>query len=160
MATSCYITDYTTNDKTALFFKDVDFATVDNHWDKEDALLLDLSDTIELFKGCTTWSSLSPLHWQILIATNLREVTRLSIAEQQDMANATVFSLHCMIMGLITCLEVRCGYVNIDTIKIVRVADLDCHYDINMNMATLRAPDEEEKPKPAFSVIVDNTDKK
>ena len=160
MATSCYITDYTTNNKTTLFFKEADFQTVNDHWEKEDSLLIDLSSTIELFKDCTTWQSLDPLHWQILIATNMREVTRMPIADQQDMQNETVFSLHCMIMGLVLCLEERCGYVNIDTIKIVRVADLDCHYDISMNMATLRAPDEVEKPKPAFSVIVDNTDKK
>jgi hypothetical protein len=31
---------------------------------------------------------------------------------------------------------------------------------MGMTMVTVRAPEETEKPKPAFSVIVDNTDKK
>lgn len=160
MATSCFITDYTTNRRSSLFFKQADFATVEHSWEKQDALLLDLSDTIELFADRTTWASLEAIHWQILIATNLREVTRLPIDEQEDPTNPTVFSLHCMIMGLIICLEERCGYASIDTMKITRVADLDCHYDIGMTMVTVRAPEETEKPKPAFSVIVDNTDKK
>jgi hypothetical protein len=55
-------------------------------------------------------------------------------------------------------MEERCSYASIEGLKITRLAELDCTFDFNVSMANVRVV--EEKPKPTFSVIVDNTDKK
>lgn len=158
MATSCFIIDHTNNTRQSLFFKTPDFDTVLNAWDKPDALLIELSNVLEMFKDRTTWSSLDPIHWQLIVSTNLRSVADLPRKDQEDPENETVRSLHLLIMGFILCLEERCGYATIENVKITRLAELECSFDFNISMATIRAL--EEKPKPTFSVIVDNTDKK
>jgi hypothetical protein len=159
MATSCYITDYTKNIRSCLFFKSEDFSEVIDAWDREDALLVDLSHEVDMFAGCTKWGDLDPLHWQLILATNFRSLDSLPPEEQEDMTNPTVASFHRMIMGLVLCLEERCEYGHIDTVKIIRTGDLDCSYEFTMSMMAVRTNEQPDKPKPTFSVVVDNTDK-
>jgi hypothetical protein len=158
MATSCIIIDHTDESRQALFFKQVDFDPMINAWDKDDSLLLELAKEIDFFEGRTSWGSLDPLHWQFIVASNIRAVTDLPKKEQEDPTNELVLSLHMMIMGFILCMEERCSYASIEGLKITRLAELDCTFDFNVSMANVRVV--EEKPKPTFSVIVDNTDKK
>jgi hypothetical protein len=158
MATSCIIIDHTTQSRQSLFFKQVDFDAMIAAWDSKDTLLIDLSDAIELFSGRLTWGSLDPLHWQFIVTTSIRSVAELPQKEQDNPNNEIVRSLHLMIMGFILCMEARCGYASIEGLKITRIAELDCSFDFNISMATIRVA--EEKPKPTFSVIVDNTEKK
>jgi hypothetical protein len=158
MATSCIIIDHTLQSRQTLFFKQVDFDAMLNAWDTHDALLIELSDVIEMFAGRTTWGQLDPLHWQFIVTTSIRSAAELTQKEQEDPKNEVVRSLHLMIMGFILCLEQRCGYASIESLKITRLAELDCSFDFSISMATVRVA--EEKPKPTFSVIVDNTDKK
>jgi hypothetical protein len=158
MATSCIIIDHTLQSRQSLFFKQVDFDAMLKAWDNEDTLLIELSNAIDMFSGRTSWSKLDPLHWQFIVTTSVRAVSELSHKEQEDPTNEVVRSLHLMIMGFVLCLEQRCGYATIEALKITRLAELDCSFDFSISMATVRVA--EEKPKPTFSVIVDNTDKK
>jgi hypothetical protein len=162
MATSCYITDYTKNVRSALFFKLDDFSEVIDAWEKQDALLVDLSQQVDMFANITRWCDLEPLHWQLILATNFRSIDALPEEDQEDMTNPTVASFHRMIMGLVLCLEERCQYAHVDTIKIIRTGELDCSYEFTISMMAIRANDgnQQNKPKPTFSVVVDNTDKK
>jgi hypothetical protein len=158
MATSCIIIDHTDQSRQTLFFKQIDFDAMINAWDLDDALLLDLSKEIDLFAGRTSWGSLDPLHWQFIVASSIRSVSDLPKKDQEDPTNELVRSLHLMIMGFVLCMEERCSYASIEGLKITRLAELDCTFDFNVSMANIRVV--EEKPKPTFSVIVDNTDKK
>lgn len=157
MATSCFITDYTRNERSALFFRSDDYSEVIEAWDKQDSLLVELSEQLEMFDGVTRWCDLDPLHWQLILATHFRTMDGLSTEDQNDYEHPTVASFHRMIMGLVMCLEARCEYGHIDTINVTRTGELDCSYQIVMTMMAIRSKGEEESPKPSFKVVVDNS---
>lgn len=158
MATSCIIVDHTDQSRQTLFFKNADFDAMLQAWDRDDPLLLEFSKIIDMFAGRTSWGSLDPLHWQFVVAASLRSVSELTMKEKEDPNNEIVRSLHLMIMGFVICVEDRCGYANIEVLRITRVGELDCTFDFDVSMGAIRVT--EEKPKPTFSVIVDNTDQK
>lgn len=156
MATTVLLDDHVQNKSFHLVFTDKEFVVIDTHWNDQDRLLVDLSDTV-VFENRTRWSELSPMHYQLLITKNLSRLDALSDDEQMDENNETVKSLHFLITGLLKCLETNTGS-NIDLMRIERIADDNITFTFSARVCLqIGNKSAKECRNNPFRIVVDNT---
>lgn len=149
--THVVINDYVMHQRVDLFFTREDFKAVEEVWNDEDRLLVDLQKT-SYFEGRTRWSELDPFHFRMMLTKNFQRVASLPEAERGDSEHAYVKSLHFLICGLILALEKRSDS-SIETMKFQRVGEYDLSVEFSsvmeMHVPTVKAS------APKFSIVVD-----
>lgn len=151
--TTIIINDFVTDRRMEILFNHPqDFEQIDQYWEKEDKLLLEMQGN-EFFKGHTRWCELNPTHFRFLLMATLNKVAVLTDEQQADSADQTMASLTFVITGFIKCMEDRTE----STLELMRINRLDENevlYDytgsVNMHLETSRR-------KKGLRVIVDNT---
>lgn len=160
MATTVLLSDFTTNKHFHLVFTEVEFATIEANWEKEDKLLVEVSSTSTTsFKGRTRWCDLTPFHYQVLLTQNLAMLVDLTDDEQMDESNEVVKSLHFLITGLIKALENGTNS-NVELLRIDRVNDETINFSFHGSQCLNLAVTKKDKKKTdSFKIVVDNTKK-
>lgn len=151
------INDYVVNRRMKLYLDEDDFQFLEDNWNNQDELLLELQHT-QMFSGVTRWCDLSPHHYKFMIATNIAKAFQQIKDEEMTEANAVVRSLNFLICGLIRCIEAR-AECHIEMIRFARVGSLDVAVEFEAALAM----EEEIKSgelldkQPGLSVVVDNS---
>lgn len=157
MATSCIIDDYVKRKRASILFTEGNFDAVVKQWDGEAQMLLNVQG-IEFFKDRTTWASLDPVHFRLLITNTFNNRDKVVPIEKHfDDTEPLIGTLYFLLMGLIYSLQLRTGAA-VDTIRVMRVSELDVTFEFTLTMM----PEEKKHrapPKHGLQVIVDNTDK-
>lgn len=149
------INDYLKNRRMRLFYDKADFVLVDGVWENRDRLLVELQDT-DAFRGRERWCDLAPYHFRMMVTKNLAQVAALGDGDTLDLDNPIVQSLNFLICGLIRCLE-KASESQIETMKLVRVGDLDVSVEYQSVMLMDSKPAPRRKRGKDISVVVDNT---
>ena len=145
------INDFQTNRFFSFVLTEQDFTFVEDHWENEDRLLLDLQHT-ELFEGFTTWDSLADFHYQFLITNNILKMDELSNEEIHNEDNPTIKSIRFLLTCYVFLMENPCQTVTALTID--RVREEVATYTVTMRSVLSLSP---KKPSSPFKVVVDNT---
>lgn len=156
--TLAIVNDYVVDRRLKLYFDQEDFDIVEEQWELEDELLMDLQGTV-MFQGLTTWSALEPMHFKLLIATTMAKTFALIDEDKTEEANGAVESLSFLISALIRCIQER-GNCHVEMIRLVRVGEIDLAVEYQAAIAM-----EEEMPRArkvgqstkGISVVVDNS---
>jgi len=151
--TTVLISDYTNNKHYHLVFTQDDFQTINDNWQKQDTLLVELSNA-PTFKGKTKWCDLQPLNYQVLITRNLMKMDELTEDEQMDENHAVIKSLHFLITGFIKNLEINTDSC-IEILRIDRIAEDNINF-IHQGSSCLQL-DSPKKAANGLKIIVDNT---
>jgi hypothetical protein len=151
--TTVVVDDIVTERVTRCIFPDAHRAFVKRQWEQPDKLLAGLQG-LALFKNRSRWCDLDPLHFRVLLVQNLDLYAGLSEAEIADPENATVKSLHFLLMALIYCVEQR-SMLDVRFLTVTRLSMLDVAYEVSARFeAEMGFPGPR---KPRLSLIVDNT---
>ena len=128
-------------------------------WHDGDRLLDDLQ-TVDLFKGCTRWCDLKPIHYRHLMMRSVEHTVGLRLDELSDGANPYVRSLNFVTLGFLRSLEEASG-MQIELMRIHRTGPNEVSYVITSSispaLASLVTDQQPEQPKtPNFRIVVDN----
>lgn len=151
--TTVIINDFATDRRMEILFNHPqDFEQIDENWEKEDKLLLEMQGN-DFFKGHTRWCELNPTHYRFLLMATLNKVAALTDAQQADSSDQTMASLTFVITGFIKCMEDRTEST-LELMRINRLEENEVLYDyagsVNMHLETARRTK-------GLRIIVDNT---
>jgi hypothetical protein len=146
--TTIVVNDFINDQRTLHLLTDNEFAAIDMTWTKPDSILADMQG-IDLFTDRLCWSDLDPIHYRLMIETNLEPYGKLPERQRTDIKNKITNSLRFLIGCLITCLQNRAD-IMIELIHINRDATNNVSYDFTAVLPPL-------PKKKAFRVVVDNT---
>jgi hypothetical protein len=152
------INDYVVSRRMKLFLDEDDFAILNDNWETENELLVDLQHT-QAFSGKTRWCDLAPFHYKFMIATNIAKAFQQIKDDEVIEANAVVRSLNFLICGLIRCIEER-AECHIEMIRFARVGSMDVAVEFEAALAmeeSIKGGPVEVEKQPGLSVVVDNS---
>lgn len=145
------VNDFQKNRFLSFSLTDKDMAFVEQIWEKEDRLLIDLQQT-ELFEGFTTWDSLADFHYQFLISNNIMKMDELSNDDIRNEDNATIRSIRFLLSCYVYLMENACQ--KIESLTIDRVKDETITFSVMLRSVMNLSPKKTTSP---FKVVVDNT---
>lgn len=126
MTVNIIIENYKSNNKIYLTYLDNEFKEIDQNWDKEDKLLLDMN-RLNLLKDKLTWSKLDSIDFTFLITENLKKIIELPQGEIFNQKNPSTKSLNFLIKGLVRCLEEKSSII-LETLKIQIINEQNVNY--------------------------------
>lgn len=151
MSTVIIVNDFVKNSHWTWCYNEDSFPLVEENWQKEDRLLVDLSTT-KLFLGRKTWNSLKPIHYNLLITRNFVHMDALSNTEQSDPTNEVMVSLY-FLLGSLTKSIGDSIDANVDVLKVRRIDLETVHFDFSASLML----DLNQVSSSPFKIVVDNT---
>jgi hypothetical protein len=132
---------------------------VNDTWYRQDELLVDLSDTSELFAGKTAWADLELIHYQLLLFRAFDYLRPKHTEDEMTVRFKEPFATFRFLAAALVKFHYLNGVTGFDTLVISRPKEAQVVIDFRL---TTRFDWNEYTPpkppaKPIFHVVVDNT---
>lgn len=157
------IKDFVTNETYQIVLNGEDFDELDDVWEEDNDDLIKYGKN-ELFYGRTSYSSLMPLHFQILISSHIENLTGIDLDDREkalfDDDDEFYKKLKLLLMGFIrSIINYTTSYIDLVNLEIL--SDHKINFSVNMAMSIETMKREDVQPKPIqkgnLKIVVDNT---
>lgn len=161
--TIAIINDYVLNRRIKLMLTEEDFEPADTNWDVTDSILAELQPN-GFFNGFTTWASLEPFHYRVMLARNIAKLFADVVpGHAVPMQSDTAISLTFLTCALVRCIEKRTG-CHVELIRLVRLGPVELAVEFEAALAiegppTRPKPEPEPEPESPFTIVVNNVDR-